>query len=142
MLTAVGSGIWYKWHNWTLAEQGHSQGVIVDKAEAVRLYRKAAEQGNADAQFNLSLCYRNGDGVMKDFVEAYTWFLLAAASGHEEGGKVCAELARQLTTAQLAVAQARAKTWQNAHEQSWTNKAENAVAFRMARGNTKTTTVQ
>ena len=31
---------------------------------------KAAEQGNAEAQYNLGMCYANGDGVAKDMKEA------------------------------------------------------------------------
>ena len=46
--------------------------------EAVKWYRKAAEQGHAEAQFNLGCCYANGQGVAKDKVEAYAWFSMAA----------------------------------------------------------------
>jgi TPR repeat protein len=38
-----------------------------DAAEAVRWFRKAAEQGNADAQINLGLMYESGRGeLVKD----------------------------------------------------------------------------
>ena len=42
------------------------QGVAQDYAEAVKWYRKAAEQNDAGAQYNLGVCYANGDGVAKD----------------------------------------------------------------------------
>jgi hypothetical protein len=42
--------------------------------EAVKWYRKAAEQNYAGAQFNLGFCYANGQGVAKDNVEGYKWF--------------------------------------------------------------------
>ena len=38
--------------------------------QAVRHFRTAAEQGLAVAQYNLSVCYANGEGVEKDLVEA------------------------------------------------------------------------
>ena len=37
-----------------------------DQAEAVKWYRKAAEQNDAKAQFNLGVCYDDGQGVAKD----------------------------------------------------------------------------
>ena len=49
--------------------------------EAVRLYRLAAEQGDANAQFNLGVAYRNGRGVARDFAEAVRWYRLAAEQG-------------------------------------------------------------
>jgi hypothetical protein len=38
-------------------------GVAADETEAVKFYRKAAEQGNADAQYSLGLLYASGRGV-------------------------------------------------------------------------------
>ena len=38
-----------------------------------------AESGNADAQFNLGICYEKGKGVNVDFAEADKWFCKAAA---------------------------------------------------------------
>ena len=40
-----------------------------------------AEQGNADAQFNLGLMYFNGTGVQQDDQTALKWFRLAADQG-------------------------------------------------------------
>ena len=42
--------------------------------------RQSAEQGDANAQFNLGLMYRFGNGVPKDDVEAVKWFRKAAES--------------------------------------------------------------
>jgi len=47
-----------------LYEQGH--GVRQDYAEAVKQYRLAADQGNADAQVNLAKMYEDGRGVKPD----------------------------------------------------------------------------
>src|ERR1035441_732697 len=49
------------------------QGVEQDYQEAMKWYRKAADQGNARGQYGLGFCYANGDGVIKDYVQAYKW---------------------------------------------------------------------
>ncbi|HKW91603.1 MAG TPA: tetratricopeptide repeat protein, partial [Methylomirabilota bacterium] len=57
------------------------EGVPQDAAEAVRWYRRAAEQGLAPAQYQLGLRYANGDGVTRDFSEAAAWYRRAAEQG-------------------------------------------------------------
>ena len=52
-----------------------------DYSEAVKWYRKAAEQGNAQAQNNLGVCYENGEGVTQSYSEAVKWFRKAAEQG-------------------------------------------------------------
>ena len=79
-----------------------------DYSEAVKWWRKAAEQNLAQAQFNLGNSYAMGQGVTKDYVEAYKWVLLAAAQGFEPAMKTMTKLERQLTRAQLAEGQKRA----------------------------------
>jgi len=54
-------------------------GVAKDEVEAMKWFRKAAEQNDAGAEYNLGVCYNNGDGVAKDYLESYKWWLLAAA---------------------------------------------------------------
>ncbi len=49
--------------------------------EAVKWYRKAAEQGDADAQYQLGKCYDYGRGVTQDFTEAVKWYRKAAEQG-------------------------------------------------------------
>ena len=53
-----------------------------DAVEAVKWYRKAAEQGDADAQFNLGVMYAKGEGVPQNHAEALKWFRLAADQGN------------------------------------------------------------
>ena len=55
-----------------------TEGVAKDQAEAVKWYRKAAEQNLARAQYNLGVCYADGEGVAKDQVEAVKWYRKAA----------------------------------------------------------------
>ena len=68
-------------------EKYYNDGVKAHNAgnysEAVRLYRKAAEQGHADAQFNLGYCYDNAIGVTQDNDKAIKWYRKAAEKGCE-----------------------------------------------------------
>jgi len=63
--------------------------------ECVVWFRKAAEQGNADAMYNVRECYRNGWGVEKDETLAQSWLCRAAEAGcaraQYEFGSWCAE---------------------------------------------------
>ncbi|MDO4819232.1 MAG: tetratricopeptide repeat protein, partial [Prevotella sp.] len=52
--------------------------------EAVKWFRKAAEQGDAQAQHNLGVCYANGRGVTKSDTEAVKWYRKAAEQGLAE----------------------------------------------------------
>ena len=51
---------------------------------------KAAEQGDAKAQFNLGFIYSNGKGVPKDYAEAVKWTRKAAEQGHAEAQRCLA----------------------------------------------------
>jgi tetratricopeptide (TPR) repeat protein len=56
-------------------------GVEKDEAEALRWYRKAAEQGHARAQWDLGYIYEHGDlGVARDEAEARLWYRKAENS--------------------------------------------------------------
>jgi TPR repeat protein len=61
----------------------HGYGrVLQDYTEAARLFRLAAAQGHADAQFNLGYIFESGKGVETDRVEAIRLYRLAAAQGN------------------------------------------------------------
>ena len=64
----------------SLYEKG--QGVAQDNKQAVYWYRKAAEQGNDVAQFNLGRMYQTGQGVAQDYAQAASWFRKAGDQGH------------------------------------------------------------
>ena len=70
---------------WADAVDDYNKGVDAYDAgnfeEAVKWYRKAAEQGDADAQFNLALMYDYGRGVTEDDAEAVRWYRKAAEQG-------------------------------------------------------------
>ena len=47
------------------SDPAHAQGDV--DPEAVSALLNEAEQGNAEAQYNLALAYRHGEGVIEDF---------------------------------------------------------------------------
>jgi len=54
------------------------KGVPQNYAEAVKWWRVAAEEGNAQAQNDLGTAYQNGTGLVKDVAEAVKWYRKAA----------------------------------------------------------------
>ncbi len=59
-------------------------GLATNYMEAVKWCRKAAEQDDAKAQFNLGFCYANGRGVTKDEAESVKWYRKAADQKYSE----------------------------------------------------------
>ncbi|HXZ51592.1 MAG TPA: M48 family metalloprotease [Burkholderiales bacterium] len=64
----------------------HGQGVARDDAEAVRLYRLAADQGDALGRSNLGYMYAHGlGGLARDDAEAVRLYRMAANQDSTEG---------------------------------------------------------
>jgi hypothetical protein len=57
-----------------------------DYKTALKEFRPLAEQGLADAQFNLALMYEHGEGVVQDYKKALKWYRLAAEQGDATAG--------------------------------------------------------
>jgi len=53
-----------------------------DYAEAARIWRPLAEDGRADAQFQMGNLYRGGLGTERDYAEAARWYRKAARRGN------------------------------------------------------------
>ena len=82
-----------------------------DYKTALRLIRPLAEQGDANAQYNLGVFYDNGLGVPQDRIRAYMWLSLAAMQGRERAAAFRDLIARLMTPGQLAEAQKLASEW-------------------------------
>ena len=63
-----------------------------DYETAFSYFRQAAEQGHTNAEYEVGMCYLDGDGVNEDEYEAAKWFRKAALKGHEEAQFELAEL--------------------------------------------------
>ena len=91
------------------------RGVAQDDAEAVKWYRLAAAQGDADAQTNLGVMYSNGQGVLPNYIQAHKWSNLAAAQGSEAGRKNRDIIAKSMTATDISKAQVLAREWLEEH---------------------------
>ena len=107
-----------------LAEQGDARaqyylgllyengdGVPQDYEKAREWYEKSAAQGEANAQFYLGLMSAFGRGGPLDLAQAHMWYSLAAGNGHVGAAVYRNDLAKQMTPAQIAEAQKRARGW-------------------------------
>ena len=66
---------------------------------------RLAERGVAAAQYNLGVKYNNGEGVPSNYVTAYVWLNIAAASGQEEAINARSRVEQQMTRSQIFEAQ-------------------------------------
>ena len=85
------------------------RGVPEDPVEAVKWFRKAADQNHPAAQYNLAVGYERGDGVAKYEVEAYKWYLLAAKQGHSKAQRNVTMLELMVLPEQVAEGKRRAQ---------------------------------
>jgi TPR repeat protein len=99
-------------------------GVPQDYAQAVKLYRVAAEQGLAGAQHDLGVLYLKGQGVPQNYVLAHMWFNLAAsqipASKKTERNSAVSErdsVESKMTPEQIAEAQKLVLDWKPKRQQ-------------------------
>ncbi|KAF9976760.1 hypothetical protein BGZ73_007895 [Actinomortierella ambigua] len=65
---------------WTLANMYAAS----DAALAFQWYRRAAEQGHAEAQYTTAQCYEHGRGVPQSYSDAAVWYRHAAHQAHRE----------------------------------------------------------
>ena len=91
------------------------KGVTEDSNEAIKWYKKAAEQDMNEAQISLGIMYYSGEGVTKDYVEAYKWILLADWKD-ERVTKIKKDLLAQMTPDQIDEAQKRANEFTHEKE--------------------------
>ncbi len=82
----------------------------------MKWYRKAAEQGDADAQYNLGVMYMGGGGVPKNNIEAYMWSSLAKTQGNEIVADNLDIIKGGMTADQIAEAQRLATEWWEEHQ--------------------------
>ena len=68
------------------------EGVTRDLAEGTAWYRRAAEQGERVAQYNLAVMLFRGEGVTRDLDEARQWYEKAAEQGMPEAQTVLGDL--------------------------------------------------
>ena len=65
-------------------EDGVQAYLAQDYGAALAAWRPLAEEGNAEAQFGIGLCYENGRGVERNLTQAAVWYRKAAEQGLDE----------------------------------------------------------
>ena len=77
ILCAIASPVWADF------QAGYDAYERGDNVTAFREWKPLAEQGFANAQYNLGLMYDEGLGVTQDSAEAVKWFRKAAEQGND-----------------------------------------------------------
>jgi TPR repeat protein len=81
------------------------RGVEASASAALQWFTKAANQGNAEARFELGLLCRDGRGTLKDPARAYYWLNLAASQGVRKALDARDALEPNLTAEQMVEAE-------------------------------------
>lgn len=80
---------------------------VADAAHAAELFRRAAEQHNAPAEYDLGYCYESGIGVSRDLAQAYAWYQRAATDATDDALRSIATAAARGLAGQVSAAQPR-----------------------------------
>lgn len=59
-------------------------GITVDKTKAASYFLQSAQQNHAPAQFNIAVCYYNGEGIKQDREKAHLWMEKAAKNNYAD----------------------------------------------------------
>lgn len=73
----------------------HGDGIQKDYGEALRWFHLSAEQGDAEAQYNLGFMYGRGEGTGKDHRASMEWFQKAASQGHAGAREILEKMFRK-----------------------------------------------
>ncbi|MEQ1887610.1 MAG: hypothetical protein ABL951_00350 [Alphaproteobacteria bacterium] len=79
--------------------------------QAQSIYQELNEPEDGASCLRLAISYSTGKGVPYDLVSAHKWFNVAAVKGQREALSWRAELAQEMTPAQIAEAQRQAREW-------------------------------
>jgi hypothetical protein len=104
-------------------QKGYDAYQSGDYATALREWQPLAEQGNADAQYELGWMYRSGKGVPQDYKTAFKWYTLAAEQGHAAAQIQGAQLQKKIAAAEKAAAEKKAAEKKAAEKKAAEKKA-------------------
>ena len=90
----------------------HGLGLLYDTARDLRdlslaliQFRKAAERGHRESQYQLGYCYYSGRGTQVDLAEALRWWTLAEAAGLDAASQARAQLLLRIPPTERARAE-------------------------------------
>jgi localization factor PodJL len=94
-----------------IVEDSSTPGRQPDYNTAIPWFRKAAERGLRDSQYNLGVLYARGLGVPQNLAESFRWFSLAANQGDAEAAKKRDDVAARLDQQTLVAQRLAVQTW-------------------------------
>jgi len=91
------------------------RGVPQNYTEAAMWYRRAAEQGDSLAQYQLGILFDRGQGVPQDIIQASKWLNLGTAGApryaREARSRIRDAVNRKMTRGEIAQARLLALQW-------------------------------
>ncbi len=81
------------------------------------LYRKAANQGDFAAQYNLGMMYEKGLGVPQNLVLSYQWYAVSANRENEMAITALEQLKTQLSPEKIKEGERLVQQWTKKHTQ-------------------------
>ena len=72
-----------------------------DYTTALKEWKPFADQGIADAHYNLGLMYDNGQGVIQNYARAHMWWNIAASQGNKNALDNRDKVAKDRTASQI-----------------------------------------
>ena len=85
------------------------------ETSAIDVGEMASAGSSPDALFELGLMHCTGRDGAFDLVSAHKWFNLAAMRGNEDAKRYRMEISREMSRAEIAEAQRRAREWLAVH---------------------------
>ena len=83
----------YVWTHYYLKNRENPTQNSRDSKELLKSLIKAANQGNACAQFQLAVMYYSGEGgLSKDYKKSFEWAIKAANQGHTKAYRLLGEI--------------------------------------------------
>lgn len=87
-------------------------GVVKDLQQAIHWFLRAANNGDTPSQFTLGVALFNGQlGVPQNTAEAYKWFTLAGAAGHQAAAANAVLVQEMLPPENVVAMQEAARVW-------------------------------
>jgi uncharacterized protein len=83
--SADSARITWEWYNAAEIHQGRKAAGPADQKLAAHYFRLAANKGNVAAAYKLGEIYENGLGLTPDPVQAFQWYMKAAARSDKHG---------------------------------------------------------
>lgn len=105
----------FSWPYMALATDYDSARNAYDRRDyynAFSQFSELADQGGPYAQFMLGKMYANGEGVTKDYLQAYKWLYLADTGGVKAADRLKKRIGKQMSKKKINKAKQLAIAWQ------------------------------